>query len=61
MTCVRGRQIVRKWRRKVSRSDGPAPENVRVAGYACRFSGTDFLLTLRCTKGRKLTRARWGG
>ena len=58
MTCVRGRQIVRKWR---DLPEDPAPKKTMVAGYTCRFGGTELLLTLRCTKGRKLARMRWGG
>lgn len=58
MTCVRGRQILRKWR---DLPENPAPKKTVVAGYTCRFGGTELQLTVRCTKGRKLARMRWGG
>lgn len=62
MTCVRARQVVQRWLRKVSRNgDGPAPRRTRVVGYTCRFGGSELLLRVRCTKGRKRAKATWGG
>jgi hypothetical protein len=47
--------------RKAGEEDDPPPMHSRALGFDCHFSGTDALLTLRCTRDDKVAEATWGG
>jgi hypothetical protein len=61
MRCRRARLVILEWKRQAGEDDGPPPMHSRALGFECHFSGTDALLTLRCTRDDKVAKATWGG
>ena len=61
MRCRRARFVILEWKRKAGEEDGPPPMHSRALGFDCHVSGTDALLTLRCTREDKVAKATWGG
>ena len=60
MGCRRARFVILEWKRKASEHDD-TPRVLRALGFRCHFSGSDELLTLRCTKDDMVAKATWVG
>jgi len=60
MGCRRARFVILEWKRKAAELE-VSPRIMRALGFRCHFSGSDALLTLRCTKDDMVAKATWGG
>ena len=60
MGCRRARFVILEWKRKAAQHDD-TPRVLQALGFRCHFSGSDELLTLRCTKDDMVAKATWGG
>jgi hypothetical protein len=60
MGCRRARFVVLEWKRKAA-AYSRTPRVLKALRFRCHFSGSDELLTLRCTKDDKVAKATWVG
>ncbi len=60
MGCRRARFVILEWKRKAA-AYSRTPRVLRALKFRCHFSGSDALLTLRCTKDDMVAKATWGG
>jgi hypothetical protein len=64
VTCHFARTLVRRWLRVVGRRDCDEQNNfcrvTRVRRWRCVQGGSESVVRLRCTAGRKRVRAHWG-
>jgi hypothetical protein len=64
VTCYFARTLVRRWLRAVESRDCNEQNNfcrvTRVRRWRCVVGGTEIIVRLRCSAGRKRVRARWG-
>ncbi len=60
MGCRRARFVILEWKRKAAQRDD-TPRVLQALGFHCDFSGSDALLTLRCTNHDKVAKATWVG
>jgi hypothetical protein len=64
VTCFFSRTLVRRWLRVVGRRDCNEQNNfcrvTRVRRWRCVQGGSELVVRLRCTAGRKRVRAHWG-